>query len=257
MTFLSISAFAVAFQHPWPQNLLCRGGILHKHTALILLQATVWEWLGLGDRLQQCSVLSHHPSSVEMEEKKKSKKTARVIRTAARQYIGEASTPSSRDYTTRKDELPQIQVARSGVEGDYNHYRTVALKSTPDRSLSILTNDVVQAVKTAFPFSQPGDLGENVLLEGISFRDLVVGQQYEFGGNVIAEITEPMMPCANLCKLPYINDDKLEGKQRIQRCQSLLEFLDQAPGFRGWYAKVVQPGLIRVGDEVLQVGAPA
>lgn len=73
-----------------------------------------------------------------------------VIRTASRPYQTSTggSIPSSRFYTTRKDSLPMITVAEAGVVGDYNHYRTVALKSTVDRAISILTNDVSTHIKS-------------------------------------------------------------------------------------------------------------
>lgn len=70
--------------------------------------------------------------------------SGKVIRTAARPYQQSTggSIPSSRYYTTRKPSLPMISISEAGVVGDYNHYRTVALTSTPDRAVSILTNDV-------------------------------------------------------------------------------------------------------------------
>lgn len=138
---------------------------------------------------------------------------------------------------------------------DYNHYRTIALKSTPDRAISILTTDVMTAIRQSFSSSaRNGDLGENILLKGIDFDDLQLNQQYAVG-SVVLQVTEPMIPCANLCKLPYINDSSLqEPKDRIARCLALLEFLDKpGDGFRGWYAKVITPGEITVGDEFRKV----
>ena len=64
-----------------------------------------------------------------------------VIRTAARLHQ-KSSVPSSRQYTTRKPSFPLIRVSEEGVSGDYNHYRTVALRSTRERAISILTKDV-------------------------------------------------------------------------------------------------------------------
>ena len=180
---------------------------------------------------------------------------ATVTRLAARKYNTDSSKPSSRDYTTRKDSLDTITVTPDGTVGDYNHHRTVALKSTPDRAISILTMDVMNALKSQYPTSscRDGDLGENVLLEGMTFDTVKIGQHYKIGSQVIIQVTEPMIPCANLCKLPYINDTKLAPKERIARCLALLEFLEiPGDGFRGWYAKVVSPGDICVGD-VFQV----
>ena len=94
-----------------------------------------------------------------------------VIRTAARPHQASGgSISSSPNYTTRKPSLPLIAVSETGVTGDYNHYRTVALKSTANRAISILTTDVNAYMRTldngyfANKF-RDGDLGENVLVE--------------------------------------------------------------------------------------------
>jgi MOSC domain-containing protein YiiM len=187
----------------------------------------------------------------------------RVIRVAARGYHVNDSKPSSRGYTTRKVARDSIQVSKEGVASDYNHYRTLALGGTPDRALSILTTDCIELLQGhKFPV-QDGDLGENVLVAGIDFRFFVPGNVYRFTpsteGNedkevcVIVEITESMDPCANLCKLPYINDPDKTPKERIATCQQMLNILDQQPGLRGWYAKVLQGGDIGTNCEVCQV----
>ncbi len=102
-----------------------------------------------------------------------------------------------------------------------------------------------------------GDLGENILVDGVDYSFFRIGERYSFSSNavstneVIVEITEPMEPCANLCKLPYINDPSLASpKERVARCQYFIEALAQRQGLRGWYAKVVSGGLIKVGDSV-------
>jgi MOSC domain-containing protein YiiM len=188
----------------------------------------------------------------------------RVIRVAAREYHPEDSKPSSRKYTTRKVARDSIQVSKEGVATDYNHYRTLALKGTPDRALSILTTDCMDLLQShKFPV-QDGDLGENVLVEGIDYRFFVPGNVYRFTpstkdgsedeeGCVIVEITEPMPPCGNLCKLPYINDPEKTPKERVATCQEMLQILDQQPGLRGWYAKVLQGGDIGTDCRVCQI----
>mmetsp|Transcript_41024 Transcript_41024/g.72139 ORF Transcript_41024/g.72139 Transcript_41024/m.72139 type:complete len:312 (-) Transcript_41024:210-1145(-) len=186
-----------------------------------------------------------------------------VIRTAARPHqTSGGSTPSSRHYTTRKPSLPMIVVSDQGVTGDYNHYRTAALKSTENRAISILTRDVSSYIQTldggyfANRGYRDGDLGENVLVEGVDFGFFQVGERYRFTSqkegtmeDVIVEITEAMEPCANLCKLPYINDPSISSpKERVGRCQYFIAALGKKEGLRGWYAKVVKGGVIRIGD---------
>ena len=71
-------------------------------------------------------------------------------------------------------------------------------------------------VKRMYPFSSPGDLGENVFVEGIEYLTTTeeVGKRfYQVGEKVVVEITGPIEPRANLCKLPYINNDMLPPKR--------------------------------------------
>ena len=75
-----------------------------------------------------------------------------------------------------------------------------------------------------------------------------VGERYLLGKNAIVEITEPIEPCANLCKLPYINDETIPPRDRLARCQNFIHQLDLYDGLRGWYAKVVSSGDVMVGD---------
>ena len=94
--------------------------------------------LGIDQSLQQPPLTT---SSISKNDPNQNK--GKVIRTAARPYqTSGGSIPSSRHYTTRKPSLPMIAVSEKGVMGDYNHYRTVALKSTANRAISILTSDV-------------------------------------------------------------------------------------------------------------------
>lgn len=189
----------------------------------------------------------------------------RVVRLAARQFHPQHSKPSSREYTTRKDELESLQIQTTGCVGDYNHYRTVALQSTVDRAVSLLTCDVVDNLRTLYPDVKEGDLGENLLVDGVSFPFFQVGCRYCFDSSssllslsdnniVILEITERVQPCANLCKLSYINYESLTPKERIQKCQDFILHLDQqGDGYRGWYAKVIQEGTIAKGATVTKL----
>jgi MOSC domain-containing protein YiiM len=236
-------------------------------------------------------------------------KTGNVVRLAVRKYHPQHSKPSSREYTTRKDECSTLSIQKEGCYGDYNHYRTMASQSTPNRAVSLLTCDVLESLRATYPNAAilDGDLGENILVDGVTFQFFQVGQRYciesmndysdentsdatDFGvvgkisnvimsqdssanrttierqvepeelslssslsvpaapmNRVVLEITEPVQPCANLCKLPFINDEALTPKERIEKCQTFLRQLDQWDGYRGWYAKVIQPGTIQKG----------
>ncbi len=112
-------------------------------------------------------------------------KRSTVVRTAAKAYSEEESTPSSRVYTTRKQSFPEIAIGRDGVRSDYNHYRTVALHSTLDRALSLLTADVLQKFRSEISGGfwksiSDGDLGENIFVDGVDYTFFEIGKMYKF-----------------------------------------------------------------------------
>uniref|UniRef100_A0A7S2A1V4 MOSC domain-containing protein n=1 Tax=Ditylum brightwellii TaxID=49249 RepID=A0A7S2A1V4_9STRA len=181
-----------------------------------------------------------------------------ITRIASKPYQPDGSSkPSSRTYTTRKESYPKAQLSKHGIVGDYNHYRTIALDNTLDRAVSILTEDVLDICKNSvYGEIQDGDLGENLCLDGFKYDSFQIGSRCCIGhqDGIILEITEPIVACANLCKLQFINRESSSPKERIQKCTEFIDFLNQKDGLRGWYAKVVDlgkdDGFICVGDEV-------
>jgi len=180
----------------------------------------------------------------------------RVTRLAVRSFHPIHSKPSSNEYTTRKEARESIVAHRDGADGDYNHYRKMALNNTPDRAISILTTDTLKYLKAHNYPVQAGDLGENILVDGLKFADFGPGRIFLIGqgdASVILQVTEPMIACANLCKLPYINEDSLLPRERISKCSQMIKTLNTEPGLRGWYAKVLREGAINLNAEVIEM----
>ena len=198
-------------------------------------------------------LLHHELTSTDTDEE-----PARVGRLAVRPYHPTHSKPSSPKYTTRKISVESCLVTKQGLQEDYNHYRNIALSNTTDRAVSLWTSDCAEWLKKDLGYPvQPGDLGENVFITGnLAYDDLDEGRRIALGSLVVVEVTEPIIPCANLCKLPYINDESKLPHERIATCQTFLERLDQLPGLRGWYAKVLQEGELRISDEVKLLPVP-
>lgn len=120
-----------------------------------------------------------------------------------------------------------------GVASDYNHYRTTRLARTDDHGVLLLARETLQSLQTEWPIL-PGDLGENVLTEGL---ELVVGARLVCG-EALLELTEPCLPCSKLRVLPYVGRERLKG------------FLQTLTGRRGVYARVLRGGGVRVGDSI-------
>lgn len=140
--------------------------------------------------------------------------------------------------------LPKIavsgaaEVTASGMVGDHNHDRTKK-GSTPDQALMLWTEDVRSALEAdGWPVA-PGDVGENVLLDGVAFADLEPGTRWRLGTAAI-EVTYQSDPCSVLRTLPYVGD-------------RLDEFMATLMGRRGMYAKVVEPGEVAAGDHLVRL----
>lgn len=225
--------------------------------------------LGLDFALEKLKFKSNVRQSDDSDPKLKQ---GTVIRTAVKGYDKESSQPSAKFYTTKKESRGDIILAPEGTKGDYNHYRTVALSSTPDRAVSILTTDVIKMLKEAgWKDVGDGDLGENVYIDGIDYTFFQIGKRYKFQTKsakcergvdakgeegVIVEITERIEPCGNLCKLPYINSESIPPKERFEQCKKFLLWLDEKEGLRGWYGKIIgEGGMVKIGDSVSLVAA--
>ena len=73
--------------------------------------------------------------------------------------------------------IPKLAVSalvldEQGVASDYNHYRTTRLARTNDHGVLLLALETLRSLQTEWPI-HPGDLGENVLTEGLVFQRLL------------------------------------------------------------------------------------
>jgi MOSC domain-containing protein YiiM len=136
-----------------------------------------------------------------------------------------------------KRPVPTAQIQALGVEGDFNDWRTENLPGDLQQAVLLVTTELLtQLREEGWPVA-PGDLGENITLSGIPEAALGVAARLAIGG-VLLEITKPCDPCIRLYNLPYVGS---EGGPA---------FLRATAGRRGWYARVVQPGMLERGAVV-------
>lgn len=79
----------------------------------------------------------------------------------------------------------------------------------------------------------PGQLGENLCLEGLDEQQVCIGDRLRLKGGVVLRVTEPRQPCA---KFNAVIGDSMAGKAMVQsgRC--------------GFYLAVEQAGQLQAGD---------
>lgn len=87
----------------------------------------------------------------------------------------------------------------------------------------------------------PGLFGENLRTSGIELSRTRIGQRFRVGDGVVLEVTAPRTPCATFAR-------------RIDEPHWVKRFTERrAPGA---YARVVEPGVISAGDQVVPMPAP-
>merc|ERR1712129_269277 len=175
----------------------------------------------------------------------------RVVRVAVKSQE-ERGTPSWTNPLKVETKGP-LHVGLDGVRGDYNHHRTTTKEGTRDRAVSLVTLDALASLQGDGFTIRPGDLGENLTLDGPGV-ELRPGMRLraEPGAGAAAaatlqiEISEPMTPCRNLEHIDSLASVPDKDRRAFPRA---------CKGRRGWYARVRVAGDIQRGS-VLQVVPP-
>ncbi len=94
----------------------------------------------------------------------------------------------------------------------------------------------------------PGALGENFTTSGLDRRQIRFGDRYR-AGEAIIEITKMRVPCATL---DVFNAPRLPRIQEAIFDKQVKAGNPESPrwGLAGFYARVVQDGLVRSGDRI-------
>ena len=134
-----------------------------------------------------------------------------------------------------------------GVEGDYHagefvRHRYLAKKdpTKPNlRQVLIIDTTILAYLANQGIDLQPGWMGENITVEGISVMTLPLGTQLEIGTAVL-EITEVRNPCYQL-------DEMHPGVLKAVESSSP----GTNPRNAGMLARIIQAGWVRPGDPVI------
>ena len=137
-----------------------------------------------------------------------------------------------------KRSIDNVRILKEGLEGDFNVYRHEILNDDPDSAVLLMPLETIAELnKEGWPI-KPGDIGENITTSGIPYSELAPAKTLRIGNEVVLQISRACTPCDNLYLLPYVGDKKGPN------------FLKVMLGRRGWYARVLQEGTVRKGDEI-------
>jgi MOSC domain-containing protein YiiM len=145
--------------------------------------------------------------------------------------------------------LPRYQalVTAEGLEGD--RQRNLRHHGGPDRAVCLYSFDRIRELQHEGHAVSVGHMGENLTIRGLDWRLLTPGTRVQIG-EVVLVLTAFTVPCSNLTSY-------FEGGEIFRVSQKVN------PGWSRVYARVEQPGMVRLGDPVsiveadAPVGAPA
>ena len=130
--------------------------------------------------------------------------------------------------------VQSAQILEFGVAGDKQSNTVV--HGGPDRAVCLYSLErLIELQNEGHPVF-PGSLGENLTLVGLDWSLVRPGHQI-WVGEVLLEFTKYTKPCSKLA--PYLLDSKIERMAE-----------SEYPGWSRLYARVLQPGVVRVADPV-------
>jgi MOSC domain-containing protein YiiM len=135
--------------------------------------------------------------------------------------------------------LPKRAVQDAMVTGlgILDDHQRASVHGGPDKALCLYSLEKIQALQAEGHPIFPGAIGENLTLAGMDWSKLVPGIRLQLGQQVRVEITSYTVPCNSLVDY-FIEADYSRVSQT------------HFPGWARLYARVLQPGRIRVGDAV-------
>jgi len=136
-------------------------------------------------------------------------------------------------------------VGLDGVAGDsWDHPN---IHGGTKQAILLVTAEGIEELKALGFHLYPGALGENFTTQGLDRRALRIGQRFR-AGEAIIQLTKLRSPCATL-------DVHGRGIQKAMMDARAAARDPTSPrwGLSGFYASVVQPGIVRAGDTIALV----
>lgn len=127
-----------------------------------------------------------------------------------------------------KTAVPSIKLTVEGLEGDgHNH----AKHYSPLQAVCIQDMEELKALSCHGYTLAPGQAGENLTVANLHVNRLSLGTVLRFSGGVVLEISKVRKPC-------YVMD--------VISPQLKFDAVDR----HGMYAKVIQEGVLSVGEHI-------
>lgn len=145
---------------------------------------------------------------------------------------------SSSNGGVPKGAVDRATIDRTGIVGDAQN--DTKHHGGPERALCLYSLEVIDRLRSEGHPIEPGYAGENMTISGLNWTDVQPGTRLRIGRDVEIEITSYTAPCRKNAQW-FIDGDFARMLQ------------SRHPGESRVYAKVLQAGEVRTGDEVTLV----
>jgi MOSC domain-containing protein YiiM len=142
-----------------------------------------------------------------------------------------------------KRAIPEGDVTPLGIAGDgYNHPQ---IHGGPRQAVLLMSSEAIAELNALGYSLYPGALGENITTIGVDRKQWRAGQRWRVGQAVV-ELTKIRAPCDTLTVYGA-------GIQKAVYDAQVKAGDPSSPrwAMAGFYASVVQPGIVRPGDPIL------
>jgi MOSC domain-containing protein YiiM len=137
-----------------------------------------------------------------------------------------------------KQPVFEAKITERGVAGD--RQRNLKVHGGPDRALCLFSLELIERLQDEGHSIDPGSSGENLTLVGLDWEKLGPGIQLAIGPEIRVEIASYCAPCEWNAR--WFRDGEFS---RISQKEN--------PGWSRLYARVLEGGVVRPGDEVTVV----
>jgi MOSC domain-containing protein YiiM len=142
--------------------------------------------------------------------------------------------------------IDEAHLTGRGITGDA--WRHPQFHGTPKRAILLITAEgVADLADQGFPVFY-GALGENLTTSGLDRRALRIGQRFR-AGEAIIQLTEVRHPCGTLNVYGASIQSAIYDARAMAGDPSSPVW-----GMSGFYASVIQPGILRPRDRIQLVG---
>ncbi|MEM7194491.1 MAG: MOSC domain-containing protein [Pseudomonadota bacterium] len=156
-------------------------------------------------------------------------------------FVGKIQRLASEGQPTGiyKTSTQNVQVNSNGIAGDQHADRSV--HGGPEKAVHQIGWACYRMISEKFAHLRdqlrPGALGENIFSTCMDDSNVSIGDRFQIG-SVVLEVCQPRQPCWKINH--KFNDDRL------------ARFIGEA-NIAGWYFRVLEPGLIALGDSIVRI----